>query len=138
MFDMPLHLSGSLRLQYESRFFPPLPTNVYLIIVLIPSASIWTFVSTLGFVDMVGDWMGENQILQEFYEKEGKLDEVEVDIVEDQIGEKACDNIGEGREGKMGERPMCGGALTVKTQSQRIHAVSPPTPGVNELKPSTL
>ena len=84
--------------------------------------------------------MGENKILDEVGVTGGNkiLDEVgelgEVDIVEDKIGEER-DNIGEGGEGKMGENPVCGGALTVSGQSRRIHAESPPSPGANELKP---
>jgi len=84
--------------------------------------------------------MGENKILDEVGVMGGNkiLDEVgemgEVDIVEDQIGEKR-DKVGEGGEGKMGENTVCGGALTVNGQSRRIHAESPPSPGANELKP---
>ena len=87
--------------------------------------------------------MGENQILDEVGEMRRNkiLDEVgergEVIIVEDKIREK-CDKVGEGGEGEMGENPMCGGTLTVKGQSRRIHADSPPTPSANELKPCPL
>ena len=58
--------------------------------------------------------MGENKILDEVGVMGGNKipDEVgewgEVDIVEDQIGEKR-DKVGEGGEGKMGENPVCGG-----------------------------
>ena len=71
--------------------------------------------------------MGGNKILDEVGEWG------EIDIVEDEIGEKR-DIVGEGGEGQMGENPVCGGALTVKGQSRRIHADSPPFPGANELK----
>ena len=87
--------------------------------------------------------MGENKILDEVGVMGGNqiLDEVgemgEVDIVEDKIGEER-DKVGEGGEGKMGENPMFGGGLTVNGQSRRIHADSPPSPGVNELKPCPL
>ena len=75
--------------------------------------------------------MGGNQILDEV----GEMGEV--DIVEDKIGEKR-DNVGEGGEGQMEEKTICGGALTVNGQSRRIHAESPPSPGANELKPCPL
>ena len=58
--------------------------------------------------------MGEHKILDEVGVVGGNkiLDEVgemgEVDIVEDEIGEKR-DKVGEGGEGKMGENPVCGG-----------------------------
>ena len=75
--------------------------------------------------------MGGNQILDEVGEWG------EVDIVEDEIRETR-DKVGEGGEGKMGENPMFGKALTVNGQSRRIHADSPPSPGANELKPCPL
>ena len=69
---------------------------------------------TLDFIDMVGDRMGENDILDEvggmggnnIFEKAGERGEV--DIVEDEIREKR-DKVGEGREGKMEENQVCGG-----------------------------
>ena len=87
--------------------------------------------------------MGENKKLDEVGVMGGNiiLDEVgewgEIDIVEDEIKEKR-DIVGEGGEGKMRENPICGGALTVKGQSRRIHADSPPFPWANELKPCPL
>ena len=75
--------------------------------------------------------MGENKILDEVGGRAG------VDIVEDNIREKH-DTVNEGGEGKMGENLRCGRALTVKGQSRRIHADSPPCPGANELKPCAL
>ena len=99
--------------------------------------------SILDLVDIVGDRLGENKILDEVGVMGGykMLDEVgewgEVDIVEDEIDENR-DIAGEGGEGKMGENPMCGEALTVRGQSRRIHADSPPFPGANELKPCPL
>ena len=57
--------------------------------------------SILGFVDIVGDQMGTDQVLDEVCEMGGSkiLDEVggwgEVDIVEDEITEKR-DKAGEG------------------------------------------
>ena len=87
--------------------------------------------------------MGENKILDEAGIMGGKkiLDEVgeweEVDIVGDKLREER-DIIGEGGEGKMRENQLCGGALTVRGQSRRIHADSPPFPGANELKPGPL
>ena len=87
--------------------------------------------------------MGENQILDEVGKMGGNkiLDEVgergEVDIVEDEIGEKR-DIVGEGGECEMEGNPVCGEALTVRGRSRRIHADSPPFPGGNELKPCPL
>ena len=77
------------------------------------------------------DVMGGNKILDEVGEWE------EVDIVEDEIGGKR-DKVNEGGEGKMGDIPVFGEALTVNGQSRRIHADSPPSPGANELKPCPL
>ena len=69
--------------------------------------------SILDLVDIVGDRMGENKILDEVGVMGGNkiLDEVgewgEVDIVEDEVREKR-DKVGEGGEGEMGENTMCG------------------------------
>ena len=93
----------------------------------------------LDLVDIVGDRMGEHKILDEVgvMGEHKILDEAgewgEVDIVEDEIREKR-DMVGEREEGKMEENPLSGGALTVRGQSRRIHANSPPFPGANELK----
>ena len=64
-------------------------------------------------VDIVGDRMEENKMLDKVGEEEGNkiLDGVdewgEVDIVEDGIREKRG-IVGEGGEGKMGGNPICG------------------------------